>query len=122
MKKNIWVKAEVWEICICDGVMSLVHGFFRTITEVYIPRYRISFNFVDDMVHVFRTPDRRYAKNKEDGTKSPKKILNTRVLKEMAETLNKYLKLKDQIDIGIKAFYKETRAWTFPVKGSARAN
>ena len=119
-KEDLWIKAEVWEIYISDGVMDLVHGFSRPITEVYIPRYHISFNLVDDIVHVFRTYDGRYA-NKEASAKNPKKTLNTRVLKEMAETLNKYLKLKDQIDIGIKDFYNETRKWTLPVKGPSRA-
>lgn len=116
MKKDIWVKAEAWELYVSGGVMDLVHGFSRPITEVYIPHYRISFNLVDDVVHVFRTYDGRYAKPKGDGAKSPKKILNTKVLREMAETLDKYLKLKDQIDVGIKDFWKESRKWEFPVK------
>lgn len=59
-KSKINANAEVWEVKVSDSVLDSIHGFRRAIKEFHIPKENISFNIVNDKVHVFNTPEDRY--------------------------------------------------------------
>lgn len=96
--KNLYVKAEVWDVRITDSVVAMFHGSYKNITEIYVPKYGISFNYVNDQVNAFKTYDTRYSRE------SAKKIKNTKILKEMAETIFKYVQLRDAMYDGVKEY------------------
>ena len=96
------VKAELWELYVCEGVIGMVHNNYFAIKEYYIPKYKISFNVVNDDVNVFYSKDRyeiREDNNLLDIPKSPSptKIKDVKIPESFAKDLKKYLDLKEKI-------------------------
>lgn len=101
MKKHK-ANAEIREIKIVMSQMDLIHNNYRTITEFYIPKDKISFNLVDGDLHVFHTEDYRYADCKtvvleRDVYLSP----------SFVKMLKEYLDKKDQIAYKVRKQYHE---------------
>lgn len=62
------MKVEIYKLMITESAMDMVHGFKREIHEIYIPFYRIAFNELDGVVHVFRPKKVQRYTNNEDCT------------------------------------------------------
>lgn len=62
-EKPSGVKAEIWSLIICEGVMDMVHGGGRRISELYVPTAGIVINSVDRKVSCFRENGDRYKKS-----------------------------------------------------------
>ena len=98
MKKMQTVKAELWNVSVCNGVLDYVHNAFSEIKEFYIPSHKISFNVIDDKLSAFRTYENRYKGNEKQ---HPEKIENVTLPKSFVDKLEKYISLKE--DLGKEA-------------------
>lgn len=65
------MKAQLWKINVCEGVMEMVHGMGRSILEIYIPKANISLNAEGSSINYFKTYKDRY---KQKGSFMVKKI------------------------------------------------
>ena len=61
-EKENGVKAEIWSLIIHEGVMDMLHGGGRRVSELYIPSSGIVINSVDGRVCCFRDDGSRYKK------------------------------------------------------------
>jgi hypothetical protein len=97
------VKAELWKLYVTDGVLSMVHNNYFLIKEYYIPKYKISFNVVNDKVNVFYSEDRYKIKENKNLLDipnidpNPTKIKDIKIPEGFAKNLKKYLDLKEKI-------------------------
>ena len=98
MKKE-FVRAELWKIMVYGSVMDSIHGFYQEISEVYIPKYKITFNCVDSKVNLFKTEKSRYTASEE-----AVKDKDIEISYSLVETLVKYLDTKDSVNKEISEF------------------
>lgn len=96
------IKAELWEVYVCEGTMAMVHGHLYPIREYYIPYYEIAFNIHNDEVNIFSTSKNRYSTGKifdADLNNRPNsyKIKNVMIPEKFAKSLKQYMDLKEQI-------------------------
>ncbi len=61
------MKAEIYEVKVCNSALEKVHGYFQTIREIYIPSKKITFNEDRISFHCFSSNRSRY--NTDDSTK-----------------------------------------------------
>lgn len=92
------MKAELYSVKICDGIMGRVHGAYFAIDEIYVPSIKTSLNVVSGNIHCFRTDPERYAKaSKLRDVEIPDVLVNamekylasTRDMSELAEVFFK---------------------------------
>ena len=100
------IKAELWSIKICDGVLDMVHSNFRYIKEFYIPKYNVTFNCENDIVHIFRPDKQRYSCD-ETKTNNSQKIEDLTVSESLCELLADYLRIKENTETKVKNFIEK---------------
>ena len=97
------VKAELWQLYVTDGALGMVHNNYFSIKEYYVPKYKISFNVVNDDVNVFYSKDRYEIKENNilldipNISPNPTKIEDVKIPESFAKDLKKYLDLKAKI-------------------------
>ena len=119
MKKTKTVKtveAELWNVFICDGIMSMIHGSYESLREYYIPKHDISFNIHHEKLNVFRPHKGRYAVS-ETITNQPMKFGNVKISKDFVESLEKYLILNEEL---LKKAIKIAKDHDKPIKRIAK--
>ena len=83
------INGEIWKV---SGSMGTAHAQIFTITEFYVPKYDISFNIVNECLHVFYTGS-RYTMAQET---PPLKIRDVKIPEKLVKLLVNYLKIKDK--------------------------
>jgi len=86
-----YVKAELWNVKVCDSVLHMVHEAYYNINEYFIPSYNISFNIVQDNVNVLVPDEGRYSKENAE------KKQEVQVPEPFAKSLKQYLNLRKRI-------------------------
>ena len=108
------IKAEQWQLYICNGVIDMVHGNYYPINEFYIPKYKIAFNMVNDNLNAFETGEDRYNQDPKESVPAPTKISDVNIPESLAESIKMYIDLKKRItEHAIKFFMEETHPDNF---------
>ena len=72
------VAGEIWEVKVVGSAMDMVHGFYNTIKELYIPEYNICFNVTTAGAwHCFKPHEERY---ENDGKKIEDVVVSNHIL------------------------------------------
>jgi hypothetical protein len=91
MKKDI--KAEIWEIRICNSVLDMTHGWYQKIREIHIPSEEISLNIANDALNCFKTTvSLRYSHETQAIL-----IGNIDIPSELVKEVKKYIELRDKL-------------------------
>jgi hypothetical protein len=102
------MKARLYEIGITT---DLIHGWTTKILEVYIPKYKLSFNHVNDdgnhrAVNLFRTYPGRYTKG--DMYNKPAKLIKTfEISQGFGEELSNFFEARELFEKRVKDFWAE---------------
>lgn len=56
------MKAKLWKLTVCNGVLEMTHGWGQEILEIEIPEYNISINVGNGEANYFKTYEERYNK------------------------------------------------------------
>lgn len=92
MKKEKKIKAEIWQLDVCNSVMDVIHRNTQRIIELYIPSQNISCNIANDTLHCFIPSPTRY------GLKPvTKKLKSITVSESLVSNLLEYI--NSQLDI-----------------------
>jgi len=83
-------KAELWQFKVTDNVLSMVHGQFTTIRELYFPKEKICLNFAGGIAHCFYMTKGRH--------KNGKKIKTIGVEDDICKTLIEFIKHKHKLE------------------------
>ena len=95
------IKAELWELNICDSVLDLIHGHTRKIKELYIPSISTAINYADNTLHCFKTQNVRYGVNGG-------KIKNVKLPDYIENLIQEYFNTKNNItDIVLEILLNE---------------
>ena len=65
------MKAQIWEIYVCESALDAVHGFSHPILELYIPELKFTINDIS----CFVTTDNRYAPSKSNENRPNPKLI-----------------------------------------------
>lgn len=60
------VSIEIWKLKVYDSVGDFLHDWHNIITELYIPKYNVSFNIYNKQINIISSTDERY---KAEGAK-----------------------------------------------------
>lgn len=116
------MKAQLWSINVCCGVIEISHGWSHDILEIHIPSANISVNVANDKVNFFRTYDGRYDReDREDGSQV-KLIKEIDFPDRLVELLEDQLKSKEQFDKDIKELFDVFKAFSEELLKSENAH
>ena len=94
------MKAELYEVKICDGIIGYIHGMNFGITELHIPSIKASVNIVHGCVNCFR------ANFKERYTEA-KHLGDIDVSDKFADAVNQYLDSQRNVSELVEGFFKD---------------
>jgi hypothetical protein len=101
MKPLKKIKAEIWQVKICDSGVDIVHNNYRIIKELYIPSEGISCNLADENLHCFIDETDRYGRSKEN-TLIKKIDISPIFVKKAKE----YIKTQQELLVNLKTYIK----------------
>lgn len=100
------MKAEIWEIKICEGVLGASHGMYKTIKELYIPEINVSLNIVNETINCFLSYSDRYK------GKDVKKVEDVEIEENDVNIIAKYVTAKYELSV----IYKQFKEKYFKIK------
>jgi hypothetical protein len=84
------MKAELWQFDVTDNVLSMIHGQFTTIKELYFPKTKICLNFAGGLMHCFYGEKTRHEKGK--------KIKSVNISDDLYESILGYLTCRNNLE------------------------
>lgn len=92
------MKAQLWKIKVCNGILEYSHGWQQTILELFINKLNLTINCSNGELHYFKSDGERY--KKADLVTS-----NIDFPKDLALTIAEHLDKEEEMDNQIRILF-----------------